>query len=242
MRRLEARPRQETTPGTAPRTDGRKTGRRSRLEETCEGSPESTVACAGGWAARRARRFRTAVARPSEGRGTAFETGCDRRAGRAWSQSGVGVADAPTPPALRRRFARGTAEACLPRAAPLDCGGKAFGRPRHRFRNRMWPRGWRGWSQSGVGVADAPTPRTPTALRAGNRRGLSSARSAFGLRWQGLRKAATPLSKPAAGRRGWSQSGARGRDAMRFGGGRGGIAGFDWWFRGSDSRGAGECG
>ena len=42
----------------------------------------------------------------------------------------------------------------------------------------------------------APSRRTPKALRAGNRRDLSSARSAFGLRWQALRKGATPLSKP----------------------------------------------
>ena len=83
----------------------------------------------------RAQRFRSAVARPSEGRDTAFETGRDRD-GRRTS------------------------------------------------------------SQSGVGVADAPTPRTPTALRAGNRRDLSPAPGAFGVRWQGLRKAATPLSRP----------------------------------------------
>ena len=65
----------------------------------------------------RAQRFRTAVARPSEGRDTAFETGRGNGTGGASSQSGVGVADAPTrrtPTALRA----GNRSACLPRAAP----------------------------------------------------------------------------------------------------------------------------
>ena len=106
----------------------------------------------------RAQRFRTAVARPSEGRDTAMKPDLTRGAGRSGRKAGWASLTL-LPPALRRRCARGNRSACLPRAALSDCGGKAFGRPRHRFRNWMQPRDWAVLSHSGVGGQE-PAPRS----------------------------------------------------------------------------------
>ena len=97
--------------------------------------------------------------------------------------------------ASRRTDRAGNRTACLPRAALSDCGGKAFGRPRHRSETRRDQGGRRTLSQSGV----ASLTLLPSALHGaprGEPLSLSPARSAFGLRRQALRKGATPLSKP----------------------------------------------
>ena len=178
----------------------------------------------------RAQCLGSALARPSEGRDSALKPGATRVGRRVRSQSGVGVADAPSrrsPKALRAGAGRGLSAA----RSAVECAGKAFGRSRQRFEAGGDQRGRRVRSQKRRGVADAPSRRSPKALRAGAGRGLSAARSAvecagkaFGRRRQRFEAGGDQgwTTGPVAKRRGVADAPSRrSPKALRAGAGRG---------------------